>query len=224
VLEKKQEKAYQIPFSCANSTSIAERFLDPVLFSRAQLAVVNADVEVTEEIAQLVGSILDIQATSDQFFKSVHMWMPIISKPQFSRNLLNRLTYKRAELFLLVLSMKLSCSRGTAVNTPLYEIVKLFHFKLENSGVLSVLVLQAAILIALYELGHSIYPAAYLSVGSCARYGTALGIEKSILSSSDTQYQWIEEEESRRIWWSILVLDRYVREHVQVAKCLLSFL
>ncbi|KAM0259706.1 hypothetical protein ACHAQJ_003140 [Trichoderma viride] len=208
--ENKQERVYQVSFNCANSSFIAERFLDPVVFSRAQLAVVNADVEVTDEIAQLVGSVLDIQATSDKFFKSVHTWMPIISKPHFSKNLLNRLTYKRAELFLLVLSMKLSYTRGTALDPQLYEAVKLFHFKLETSGVLSVLVLQASILIALYELGQSIYPAAFLSIGACARYATALGIDKSILSSSDTQSQWIEGEECRRIWWAILVLDRYL--------------
>ncbi|UKZ83798.1 hypothetical protein TrVFT333_011611 [Trichoderma virens FT-333] len=184
--EKKQGGVRQLPFPSSNSSFIAERFLDPDVFYRAQLTVVNTDVAVTDDIANLVGSVLDIQATSEQFFKS------------------------RAELFLLVLSMKLCSTRVETWNTPLYETVKLFHFKIETSGVLSVLVLQAAILIALYELGHSIYPAAYLSVGSCARYATALGIDKSILSSSATQVQWIEEEECRRIWWAILVLDRYL--------------
>ncbi|KAK0759191.1 hypothetical protein N5P37_008073 [Trichoderma harzianum] len=200
----------QLSFPSATSSFIAESFLDPEVFSKARLKVVNADVEVTDDITELVGSVLDIQATSAKFFKSVHMWMPIISKPHFCANLLNRLTYKRAELFLLVLSMKLSYTRVKTWNTPLYETVKLFQFKIEASGVLSTLVLQASILISLYELGHGIYPAAYLSVGSCARYATALGIEKSILSSSAAQGQWIEEEECRRMWWAILVLDRYL--------------
>ncbi|KAL6854528.1 N-terminal binuclear Zn cluster-containing/DNA binding domain-containing protein [Trichoderma novae-zelandiae] len=208
--KKDQGNAPQLSFPSASTSFIAERFLDPDVFSRAQLTVVNADVPVTDEIAQLVGGVLDIQATSARFFRSVHTWMPIISKPQFGANLLNRLTYKRAELFLLVLSMKLCCARETTSNKALYETVKLLHFKMETSGVLSVLVLQAAILIALYELGHSIYPAAFLSVGSCARYATALGIDKSILLSSSAKVEWIEEEECRRIWWAILVLDRYL--------------
>lgn len=216
VIEKKHGDIFQLFFHCANSSFIAERFLDPDVFSRAQLTVVNADVAVTDEIARLVGSILDIQATSERFFKSIHIWMPIISKPQFSATLLNRLTYKRAELFLLVLSMKLCSTRVKTWNTPLYETVKLFHFKIEASGVLSILVLQASILIALYELGHSIYPAAFLSIGSCARYATALGVDKSILSSNTTQFQWIEEEESRRAWWAILVLDRYEALHPKI--------
>ncbi|KAL6788557.1 N-terminal binuclear Zn cluster-containing/DNA binding domain-containing protein [Trichoderma sp. SZMC 28012] len=210
VLTEKKHDVRQLSFPSATSSFIAESFLDPEVFSKAQLKVVNVDVEVTNDIAELVGSVLDIQATSAKFFKSVHMWMPIISKPHFCANLLNRLTYKRAELFLLVLSMKLSFTRVKTWNTPLYETVKLFQFKIEASGVLSTLVLQASILIALYELGHGIYPAAYLSVGSCARYATAMGIEKSILSSSAAHGQWIEEEECRRMWWAILVLDRYL--------------
>ncbi|KAL6900372.1 hypothetical protein GGI43DRAFT_383849 [Trichoderma evansii] len=210
VTEKKKEKPYQASFSGSNSSFVAERFLDPVVFSRAQLSVDNMDVAVTDEISELVGGVLDIQAASDRFFKSVHMWMPIISKPRFSSTLLSRLTYKRAELYLLVLSMKLCSTRGPTLDTALYETVKLFHFKLQTSGVLSVLVLQASVLIALYELGHAIYPGAFLSVGSCARYAVALGVDKSILSSSTSKTQWIEEEECRRIWWAILVLDRYL--------------
>ncbi|TFB00150.1 hypothetical protein CCMA1212_008224 [Trichoderma ghanense] len=208
--KKDQKDADQPSFPSTNANFIAERFLDPDVFSRAQLTVVNAEVPVTDDIAQLVGSVVDIQATSAQFFKSVHTWMPIISKPQFCANLLSRLTYKRAELYLLVLSMKLCCARQTTRNNPLYQTVKQLHFKIETSGVLSVPVLQAAILVALYELGHGIYPAAFLSVGSCAQYATALGIDKSILLSNSPKAQWIEEEEHRRIWWAILVLDRYL--------------
>lgn len=221
--EKKKEKPYQASLSCSKSSFIAERFLDPVVFSRAQLSVDNVDVAVPNEIAELVGGVLDIQAVSDKFFKSVHMWMPIISKPRFSSTLLNRLTYKKAELYLLVLSMKLCYTRGITLNTALYETVKLFHFKLQTSGVLSVVVLQAAILIALYELGHAIYPAAFLSIGSCARYAVALGIDKSILSSGTAKSQWIEEEECRRLWWAILVLDRYAYGYCGASNCFLSF-
>ncbi|KAK1240459.1 hypothetical protein MKX07_004487 [Trichoderma sp. CBMAI-0711] len=168
--KKDHQSVERLPFPSGNTSFIAERFLDPDVFSRAHLTVINVEVPVTNDIAQLVGSVMDIQATSAQFFKSVHTWMPIISKPHFCANLLNRLTYQRAELFLLVLSMKLCCARQKTWNTPLYETVKLLYFKIETSGALSVLVLQAAILIALYELGHAVYPAAFLSVGSCARY------------------------------------------------------
>ncbi|CAI6088228.1 unnamed protein product [Clonostachys chloroleuca] len=37
-------------------------------------------------------------------------------------------------------------------------------------------VLQASLLILLYEIGHGIYPSAFLSAGSCVRYGHAIGL------------------------------------------------
>ena len=60
--------------------------------------------------------------------------------------------------------------------TPLYHVVKHFHLQAEDSNIFSLPVLQAAILLALYELGHAVYPAVFLSVRASARYAHALGI------------------------------------------------
>ncbi len=95
----------------------------------------------------------------------------------------------------------------------LYRLAKRFYFEVENTGALSIHVLQAAVLIAIYEVGQAIYPAAYLTVGACARYGAALGIDKTCLSQNGDETEpcsWIQFEEKRRVWWSILMLDRYV--------------
>ena len=71
--------------------------------------------------------------------------------------------------------------------------------------------LQAAVLIAVYEVGHAIYPAAYLTIGACARYGTMLGIDKlglDLMGDSLGPLSWIEVEERRRVWWAVVLLDR----------------
>lgn len=86
---------------------------------------------------------------------------------------------------------------------------------METSGNLSLRILQAGILIALYETGHAIYPAAYLSVGACVRYGIALGIDKLVLEPDGAHdglriYTQTEVEEQRRVWWALLLLDRSV--------------
>jgi hypothetical protein len=65
-------------------------------------------------------------------------------------------------------------------------------------------------LIAIYELGQAIYPAAFLSIGACARYAGALGIDKNDGLLLGQQLSFCEIEERRRIWWGILVLDRFV--------------
>lgn len=73
---------------------------------------------------------------------------------------------------------------------------------------MSLHVLQATIFIALYEMGHAIYPAAYLTVGACARYGIALGLDKLMTDNSGFDTSLMEIEEKRRSWWGVLALDR----------------
>ncbi|RQM07099.1 hypothetical protein DH86_00003874, partial [Scytalidium sp. 3C] len=161
-------------------------------------------------IGELAGSISDIQSSSTTYFNTVHKWMPIVSKRQFYATLLHRMTTRRAELLLLTLSMKLSSSNVEVAETDLYRAVKQLHFEAESCGTLSILVLQAGVIIALYELGHAIYPAAYLSVGRCARYAIGLGLDQTASTVGEMKLPWNEEEECRRVWWSILILDRFL--------------
>ncbi|UKZ54120.1 hypothetical protein TrVGV298_007926 [Trichoderma virens] len=197
-------------FSGANF--LTERFLDPEAFTSAQLKVPEPDIGhlITKDVSECVGDVANIKAISDKFFTSVHEWMPIISKIQFLTNLVSWLTHKRAELYFLILAMKLSCEQVSGPRTPLYQITKYLQFRIENSGALSLQVIQGSVLIAIYEMGHGIYPSAYLSIAGCARYATALGIDKSILCRDLDGVPRNELEERRRVWWSILVLDRFL--------------
>lgn len=188
----------------------AAQFLDPFIFSEARLEVTKPTVAIPARIADAVGSATDVRAASVAFFISVHKWMPILCKKQFHANVLSGLSNRRAEFFLLTLSMKLSASHVRTAQNELYFMAKQFHCDLQTSGILSIEVLQATILIAIYELGHAIYPAAFLSIGSCARYATALGIDKTSRFLSAIDLPAVEEEECRRCWWSILILDRCV--------------
>ncbi|KAL6805133.1 hypothetical protein J3E68DRAFT_387723 [Trichoderma sp. SZMC 28012] len=192
------------------SDILASRFLDPDFFYHLQLETPKVDIAIPKMVADYVGTIVDIQDISNTYFDSIHTWMPILSKKQFSSNLPNYLTHRKSELCLLVICMKLSSSLTTTAKTVLYRTAKQFYFEMESSGILSVTVLQAGVLIAIYELGHAIYPAAFLSVGQCARYAAALEIEKSITSQILDKLPWNEIEEQRRVWWSIIILDRYL--------------
>jgi hypothetical protein len=93
--------------------------------------------------------------------------------------------------------------------TSAYLTAKRFQRELEVAGVFSLQSLQAGLLIALYEICHAIYPAAYLSLGSCAKYGIALGVDNESASNLNEQLDWVELEERNRVWWAILILDRY---------------
>jgi hypothetical protein len=94
--------------------------------------------------------------------------------------MLNPMWEAGPDLALLFLCMKLIITTpqdglGNHQN-PIYTASKRFIALMESNGITSLLVLQAYILVALYEIGQAIYPGAWMSVGLCVRYGLLLGI------------------------------------------------
>lgn len=190
------------------SDILASRFLDPDIFHLLQLETPKVEIAIPKMVADFVGTIFDIQNMANVYFDSIHTWMPILSRKQFSSNLPSYLSQRKSELCLLVICMKLSSSLTTTGKTVLYRTAKQFYSEVESSGILSVPVLQACVLIAIYEIGHALYPAAFLTVGYCARYAAALEIDKSITPDLLDKLPWNEVEEQRRVWWSVIILDR----------------
>jgi hypothetical protein len=131
----------------------------------------------------LLGDGSAVQTVIRDYFDTVHTWMPIISKKLLTRNMLNPLWEAGPDLALLFLCMKLMAPRpqddSENIYNPIYATAKRFVSVMEASGITSLMVLQAYILVALYEFGHSIYPAAWMTVGACARYGQVLGVHDS---------------------------------------------
>ena len=84
------------------------------------------------------------------------------------------------DLALLFLSMKLLISRPQdgieSSQNPIYMSAKHLISLMEATGMVSLIVLQANILVTMYEYGQAIYPAAWMSAGWCVRYGNLLGI------------------------------------------------
>lgn len=86
-----------------------------------------------------------------------------------------------SEYFLLCLCMNLICSRTIdglePSQVPAYSAAKRFITIMETSGTMSLMVLQSNIIVTLYEYGHSIYPAAYISAAWSVRYAQLLGVD-----------------------------------------------
>jgi hypothetical protein len=92
---------------------------------------------------------------------------------------------------------------------PAYRAAKQLYLDLEIQGVVSIQVLQAGVLLATFEYGHAIFPSATISIEGCVRYGEALGINWEA-KSVKKPFDWVELEEQNRLWWSIVILDRFV--------------
>ncbi|KAL2811276.1 hypothetical protein BJX63DRAFT_399573 [Aspergillus granulosus] len=141
--------------------------------------------------------------------------MPFISKQRLYNIHLPSGPQYKADVALLLMAIRLiTLFPPENPKVGLYPLAKYHYFRIEGSTAASIPILQANILIALYKLGHGIYPAAYLTIGSCARYMGALGINRPAPRRASMgmprAMSLIEVEERKRVWWAIVILDRFV--------------
>lgn len=189
-------------------------FLDPGLLQHGQVEISQVTTTVPAHVLHLLGDLDEIRRTAATFFEYIHVWMPFVSKKRFYELYLRPSFKFRPDVALLLLSFKLVTTLPPKApqnpRSPLYHAAKHFYLEVEGSSVFSIPVLQAGILLCLYELGHAIYPAAFLSIGACARYALALGINSGTTLNTRMVLTLVEVEERRRIWWAIVILDRSV--------------
>jgi hypothetical protein len=189
----------------------------PNLFRDAWLEVPRLNLVIPDDVTFQLGDSQQVRDTTSKFFRLTKSWMPIVNRKRHVAAVLNTLTPCRRPTALLALCMKLCClpvlDDNGAERTSLYRLAKRFYSEVESTEDLNVQVLQAAICIAIFEIGDAIYPAAYLTVGVCARYGIAMGLDhvnKEREGGDNRAASWMEIEEARRVWWGVLVLDRCV--------------
>lgn len=187
-------------------------FLDSVLFQRSLNRLPELELSLGDPLLSYIAHDASDRAFVGSYFASIHPAIPFLSKRGFKERVLNPLAPQRPVNTLLVASMKLLATplEDEGPRSGAYYAIKNSLLEAEHSSVLELRVLQAIILVAVYEIGHSIYPAAYLTVGYCIRYGTALGIHRAVEQYSEETFSITESEERRRSWWTILVLDRSV--------------
>ncbi|PNP76103.1 hypothetical protein FNYG_10661 [Fusarium nygamai] len=181
--------------------------IDCYVWSHARLPVLTGNIPAPVLTLLSQGNVvLDV---SQNYFATVHKWLPMISKKRMDMGL--PVQNAGPDLAMLFLGMKLVTTPAIDItDSTLYDTAKSFLASLESNGVISLLCLQAMILIALYEYSHAIYPAAWMTIGSCARYADILGLTPGDYSPLGQVTTWTEAEERRRVWWSIYIIDKLV--------------
>lgn len=144
----------------------------------ASAPIPNVSADDPQDVLDALSSSKVIQEVVSMYFNTIHKWFPFISRKRM--NLGISLAGGGPDLTLLLLAIKLIITTPSqsqsADKVPLYWTTKNFLQRLEVAGTTSILYLQSQILIALYEYSHALYPSAYLSVGSCVRYASLLGL------------------------------------------------
>jgi len=150
--------------------------------------------------------------------------MPIVSKIRLNRLVQRTEGPCKADIALLLLCMKLVQEVTHEQQTEpseLYVIAKQFSSELELKGILTLRMVQAGLLLSVYELGHGIFPAAFTTISYCARQGVALGLHnKSAPQFLGGPRSWVEWEERQRVWWMVVILDRLASQyqHLETVK------
>ncbi|KAF5713252.1 Zn(II)2Cys6 transcription factor [Fusarium globosum] len=197
----------------------AIHFLAPALFRDLHLQLPRMEWDMPAEIEVQLGGRQQMQDTTKEFLLLTKSWMPIINGKRHLAAVLNPLAPLRRPTALLALCMKLCCLSvdETKEKRVLYDLVKKFYAQVEVQEDSCVQVMQAAVFIAVFEMGDAIFPAAYLTVGALARYGMAMGMDKinqdALGKNCGTVAigaSWADIEEMRRVWWGTLILDRLV--------------
>ena len=208
--------ANQMPHRGTSNNAVHEKlatahFLDSVFWSESGLQLPVGNVQLSQDILDYIE---DPWQVAEQWFRETSPWLPILSIKHFTNHVVQPLHALSADVLLLLACMKVMAwapSGETNPRTFSYTAAKRSLFEAETLGMLSITMLQAMIILNLYEIAHAIYPAAYLSVGACARYGMALGVDRpNQVDLNGRELSLLEQEERRRAWWVIVILDRYV--------------
>ncbi|KAL4782340.1 hypothetical protein BJX76DRAFT_292733 [Aspergillus varians] len=158
----------------------------------------------------------DYVAMTNKYFFSIQTWMPFISEKRLARRLQERGPEADLGLALRLTCMRLVVSSPTdweaAVSSPFYHKAKELLSVAENACLTCLDLVQGAILISVYEMGHGLYPSAFLTTSHAARLGMVLGLHDrknapQLFQPPDT---WTLREEERRTWWAVLILDRSI--------------
>lgn len=167
----------------------------------------------TAQVVELLArDCLDIEHFCKAYFSILSARLPIIDKEQFYMRLSSLCSQPDANFSLLLLCMSLVTRRSIKPddsNQPgtLYFTAKSFHTLLSSLGRLSLDLVQAGLLIALYEYCHALLETASLSIWTCAKMGYTPELDKTLNHDfGNTSTTTVRLQSGRCVWWGIYIL------------------
>jgi hypothetical protein len=186
----------------------------PRLFDDGNFIRASINSAITEKLIHYVGDVSAVRNAVSEYFKSVHLWFPVVSELSYYERLTNVFERPCAGYSLLSLSMVLITTMPPVEDTldsftSLYILVKSSIAVVEAANINSLEVVQARLLVSLFESGHGM-PAAFISITAAVRGAVALGLNETIKTpSGELPATYPKLEEGLRVWWGVVMLDRY---------------
>jgi hypothetical protein len=161
--------------------------------------------------AQVLGILIangeGVPSVASTYFRTIDVWLPIIAPNECTKRLETISADQNIELACLLLCMYLIIQApstgdcGSEMQSSTYFQAKTLHTTLIAAGKNSLEIIQAGVLVSLYEQGHGMIEAAQLTIAVCIRMATKAKI--ALRSKAGMQ-----NTEFGRLWWGILILDR----------------
>jgi hypothetical protein len=196
--------------------------IDP--FQYAALRQPTYDLFVAKRASSVLGDLAHVEQTAAAYFATIFLRMPILPRKTFFDKLPNLYTHPQADFTVLCLTIHLLIQRpdavesaghhGQTMHSSTYVTVKSFVGVLQSLAHPTMELLQAMVLLVLFEMGHGMYPAASISMATCARTARAIRLNKIPGDRSATSFTNLELEQRRRVWWALLILDRYANNEL----------
>lgn len=140
--------------------------------------------------------------------RCMHQWLPFIHPIFLAQRVASLRDEPCAELASLILHILLvnppnvpELSQLTEI-IPLYVVCKKIFSLLHTYRQDHLATMQSGLLLAIYEQGSGLHSDSYTTLSCCVNLGFATGLHRLRQNSS------VFEEERKRVWWSIYLLDR----------------
>ncbi|KAF2802049.1 uncharacterized protein BDZ99DRAFT_577032 [Mytilinidion resinicola] len=175
------------------------------------LAACGIDDDGVPSMTGLIYDFLDASRISlldlaDEYFATVHRWLPIINGSSFYRRIHSSRWPNDDQFALLVYSIflvtRLPCASGRhSMRTQLYRILsRVFVMQASENATLELL--QTGLLIAVYSCGHGMAREAFMILSTCAAVVRLLEAEKSLDNCGNYQ-----DAELEACWGALALLD-----------------
>ncbi|KAL4985001.1 hypothetical protein BDW68DRAFT_180123 [Aspergillus falconensis] len=181
----------------------------------SQLTVTTLSHTVQSQVSAIIGDAEAIALSSTAFFSTIHPWFPIVNRDAYYRGLARFRSDASPEFSFLTLCLYLLGMRPTdgAMSGQmhgLYILATGLAASLAASGAGSVEFMCARLLLSIFEVGHGMYPAAYISMGANMRVAAAMGASLPSGKLLDRLGSCDAVSDARRVWQGLVILERYI--------------
>lgn len=175
---------------------------------------INAAKDIHSLAMTTVMDIFDDRASVaravSSYFAGVNTWFTIIEQVRFEKQLAEVWQSPSAETCVLVLCMSMIArppepNPGSGMGDALYHTTKALLNLVQSNVPMSVELLQAELLVAMYEFSHARSQQAYLTLGRCVQMSRAFGWHDKLFWGGNRHPR--DLKRCAILWWAIVYVD-----------------